>query len=125
MTSSTGDELRAAVSARRDLGPDFEDAIVESFLDKMGKEVDRRVDERLAAEKPRSKGAAEKPRSKGAIEHDRLADGQLLALAIVSLVMGTGATSALALGGVAAQVFLIVWVGIVAVNLAFALSRRR
>jgi hypothetical protein len=114
MTSSPGDELRAAVSARRDLGPDIEDAIVESFLDKMGKEVDRRVDERLAAERPRSKGA---------IERDRLADGQTLALAIVSLVMGTGATVALALGGAATPVFLIVWVGVVAVNLAFALRR--
>ncbi|MEV0202909.1 hypothetical protein [Nonomuraea sp. NPDC050691] len=52
---STGDELRAAVAARRDLGPDFEDALIESFLDKMGQEVDRRVDERLAAvPRPRS-----------------------------------------------------------------------
>ncbi|NUT38743.1 MAG: hypothetical protein HOV86_02050 [Thermoactinospora sp.] len=74
-TPSPGDELRAAVSARRDLGPDFEDAIVESFLDKMGKEVDRRVDERLASVRPS--------------HADRRSEGMRLALAIVSMSLGT------------------------------------
>ncbi|SEG34314.1 hypothetical protein SAMN05444920_102648 [Nonomuraea solani] len=106
---STGDELKAAVSARRDLGPDFEDAIVESFLDKMGKEVDRRVDERLAERAPRS-GQAVNP---------NVAAGQRLALAIVSLVLGAGVTIALPLLGGPALALIPVWVGIIIVNVVF------
>lgn len=110
---STGDELRAAVQARRDLGPDYEDAVVESFLDKMGKEVDRRVDERLAAANP-----------KALAKQRKAAEGQRLALAIVSLALGTLATIAIATSGGPERAFLIIWLGIVLVNLVFALGRR-
>lgn len=112
--ASTGDELRAAVSARRDLGPDFEDAIVESFLDKMGKEVDRRVDERLATTNP-----------KAAAKDAKHADGMRLALAIVSMSLGTIATIALLIGDGLALGLPAVWGGIVLVNIAFALGGRR
>ncbi|MER6947977.1 hypothetical protein ABT294_28465 [Nonomuraea sp. NPDC000554] len=104
---STGDELRAAVSARRDLGPEFEDAIVESFLDKMGKEVDRRVDERLAAVKGKKRAGN---------------DGQRLALAIVSLALGTLATVAIVVTSREGGALFLVWAGIALVNLIF--SRR-
>ncbi|QYC43555.1 hypothetical protein Nocox_29855 [Nonomuraea coxensis DSM 45129] len=104
---STGDELRAAVSARRELGPEFEDAIVESFLDKMGKEVDRRVDERLAQTRQKS-------------SQRRASHGQRLALAIVSLSLGTIATLALALATEGKTfLFVAVWVGIIIVNAIF------
>ncbi|MEV0145638.1 MULTISPECIES: hypothetical protein [unclassified Nonomuraea] len=111
---STGDELRAAVSARRDLGPDYEDALVESFLDKMGQEVDRRVDERLAAA----------PRAKDLARQSRAADGKRLALAIVSLALGTLATIALSVGNVSGWVIPVIWFAIVAVNGIFATERR-
>ncbi|MFI9590161.1 hypothetical protein [Nonomuraea sp. NPDC052265] len=110
---TTGDELKAAVSARRDLGPDFEDALVESFLDKVGQEVDRRVDERLAGA-PRPKAPA-----KGS-------DGQRLALAIVSLSLGTLSTVALAFaGGGRAMALIPIWVGIIVVNVVFNSSREK
>ncbi|MBN6054428.1 hypothetical protein JYK22_20980 [Nonomuraea sp. RK-328] len=111
---STGDELRAAVAARRDLGPDFEDALIESFLDKMGKEVDRRVDERLAA----------LPKAKDLAKRSKAADGQRLALAIVSLSLGTVATIALTVGDGSGGVILALWFAIVAVNVIFAAERR-
>ncbi|MEU0567522.1 hypothetical protein ABZ297_19345 [Nonomuraea sp. NPDC005983] len=104
---STGDELRAAVSARRDLGPEFEDAIVDSFLDKMGKEVDRRVDERLVAVKGKKHAGN---------------DGQRLALAIVSLALGTLATVAIVVTNSQSGALFLVWAGIALVNLIF--SRR-
>ncbi|SEK98574.1 hypothetical protein [Nonomuraea pusilla] len=112
---STGDELKAAVAARRDLGPDFEDAVVESFLDKMGQEVDRRVDERLAAA-----GPSGKDRDRAA----RRADGQRLALAIVSLSVGTAATLPLALL-VDDPPYAAIWIGIVLVNLIFNMGSHR
>ncbi|SET99227.1 hypothetical protein SAMN05421811_105118 [Nonomuraea wenchangensis] len=98
--------MKAAVSARRDLGPDFEDAIVESFLDKMGKEVDRRVDERLAQAAPKS-------------AQRRSSDGQRLALAIVSLSLGTITTLTLALVGKPMGLLVPVWVCIIIVNVIF------
>lgn len=112
--SSTGDELRAAVSARRDLGPDFEDAIVDSFLDKMGKEVDRRVDERLASQNPKAAARAAKSN-----------DGMRLALAIVSMSLGTIATIALLFADSGPMSFVTVWVGIVLVNFAWSWGNHR
>lgn len=106
---TTGDELKAAVSARRDLGPDFEDPLVESFLDKVGQEVDRRVDERLATAGPRGAAAG----SKGS-------EGARLALAIVSLSLGTLSTLALAIiGGGRTAALIPIWVGIIIVNVVF------
>ncbi|MEU4332261.1 hypothetical protein [Nonomuraea dietziae] len=116
MTSSTGDELRAAVAARRDLGPDFEDSIVESFLDKMGKEVDRRVDERMAADSGHVRRQ---------LQQQQNVAGMRLALAIVSLVMGTIATVALTLGESDLLAYLAVWGGVALVNIAFTLSSTR
>ena len=84
---STGDELQAALSARRDLGPEYEDEVVASFLDKVGQEVDRRVDERLKAAPARSQHGP--------------THAQRLALAIVSLSLGTAATIPLAASQVA------------------------
>jgi hypothetical protein len=43
------DEIRAAAGAHHELGPDYQPAVIESFLDKVGKEIDARVDARLAA----------------------------------------------------------------------------
>nr|BFE81455.1 hypothetical protein GCM10020093_040560 [Planobispora longispora] len=87
MTSSpsSGDELRATVAARRDLGPEFEDSLIESFLEKVDLEIDRRVDERVAVQ-ARKLAPAVNP---------TVAAGQRLALAIVSIVLGVGATVAL------------------------------
>jgi hypothetical protein len=111
---TTGDELKAAVSARRDLGPDYDDALVESFLDKMGQEVDRRVDERLSAIGPK----ARQPVSTAT------ADAQRLALAIVSLGLGTISTLVLALAGDGRGTALIpIWIGIIIVNVVFHTTR--
>jgi hypothetical protein len=41
-------ELRAVVEARKELGPEHEEHLIAGFLGRMEKEIDRRVDERLA-----------------------------------------------------------------------------
>ncbi|MFI7614857.1 hypothetical protein ACIBP6_26880 [Nonomuraea terrae] len=112
---TTGDELKAAVSARRDLGPAFEDAVVESFLDKMGQEIDRRVDERLAAAPKAGKAAA------GGPNH-----AQRLALAIVSLSLGMVSTLVLTILGEGHMSALIpIWVAIFVLNAIFNGSKGR
>ena len=45
-------ELQAVVAARKELGPDHEAHLVAGFLERMQKEIDRRVDERLAQAAP-------------------------------------------------------------------------
>jgi len=44
----TETDLKAAIAARRDLGPDTEDHVVESFLARVEQRIDLRVDRRLA-----------------------------------------------------------------------------
>ena len=45
-------ELEATLAARRELGAVHDDELVAGFLDRIEREVDRRVDERVAARAP-------------------------------------------------------------------------
>jgi uncharacterized membrane protein len=49
-------EIRAAAETHRELGPDYHDAVVESFLAKVETEIEARVDARLAASPPARRG---------------------------------------------------------------------
>ena len=40
-------ELDATLAARRELGPDHDDALIDGFLERIEHEIDRRVEERL------------------------------------------------------------------------------
>ncbi|WP_031159527.1 hypothetical protein [Streptosporangium roseum] len=113
---SSDDELRAAVAARRELGPEYEDSLVEGFLEKMDQEIDRRVDDRIAA-----RSGKDAPAVRPSVDA-----GQRLALSIVSLIFGISATAGIAVSAEDGMlVILILWLGIVGVNTAFALGRRR
>jgi len=50
MTTSplSPDEIRAAAAAHAELGPQYHDAVVESFLAKIDRQIDARVDARLS-----------------------------------------------------------------------------
>ncbi|MEU0516578.1 hypothetical protein [Streptosporangium sp. NPDC006007] len=115
--SSSGDELRAAVGARRELGPEYEDSLVEGFLEKVDLEIDRRVDDRVAA-----RAKKESPAIRPSLDA-----GQRLALAIISLALGVPGTVGLAfadLGDSLGFVLVLMWVGIIGVNASFTLGRR-
>ena len=49
------DDIRAAAGAHHDLGPEYSDAVVASFLEKVDQEIAARVAERLAASAPRAR----------------------------------------------------------------------
>jgi hypothetical protein len=49
-------ELEATLRARAELGPAHDDQLVEGFLDRIERELDRRIDERLAARTPPKRG---------------------------------------------------------------------
>jgi len=110
---ATTEELEAALAARRELGRSYEAELVESFVDKIGTQIDMRVDARLAE---RGKGASK--------SDDKAAERQMI-LGFVSL--GTGipitAIAATNVDGVAGV--LVAWAGIVGVNIAHALTSRR
>jgi hypothetical protein len=52
-------ELKAVVEARKELGPEHEEHLIAGFLEKIDREIDRRVDEKVAARRPRSRRSHE------------------------------------------------------------------
>lgn len=109
---SNREDLRAVMAARRDLGPDYEDALVDSFLDKLDVEIAARVHNEVTAQL-----AHQPPR--GQSKHRDGAVG----MAIGSLALGIPLT-AIAAQTAGATGLLLAWGGIIAVNLAHALGRR-
>ncbi len=108
-------DLEAAVAARRELGPQYEDAVLDSFLDRMDRSIADRVDARLT-QRLDQPAAAGRPAGGGP-------DGALV-LGIVSLGTGIPIT-AIAAGVTHLPGLMVVWAGIAAVNAAHAWGRRR
>lgn len=94
------DELEAAVEARRELGREREPEVIDSFLDRVEKAIDARVDARLARRGGRG------------------ADWGFVVLAVSSLGIGIAVTGA-ATGTDHAWVAVVAWAAIVLVNLLY------
>jgi len=60
MSSDHEAEIRASVAARADLGPGYDDAVAEGLVERIGAEIDKRIDARLG-----QLGVAEVPGSAG------------------------------------------------------------
>jgi hypothetical protein len=105
------DEIRAAAETHRELGPEYQTAVIESFLDKVGREIDARVDQRMAIRPIRP----QRGRSPMALAITSMALGIPLT-GIVLGIEGSGKAGLLALA--------VVWVAITAINLAYTLSGR-
>ena len=108
------EEVRAAAEVHRELGPNYQDAVIESFLDKVGREIDARVDARLLQQ------GVQPPAQRG---HGH--SGSPMTLAIVSMALGipisaivvsAGAHPAGVLG------LLVVWLAIGVINVAYNIS---
>ena len=96
------DEAQATLRARRELGPEYEDELVEAFAEKVERSLAKR--------------------SKRGLESDRDRRGISLVAALVSLGAGIPITAiALLNGGLPA--LAIVWAGIVLVNVVLARAR--
>ena len=79
------EDIRAAAGAHHELGPEYSDAVVASFLEKVDQEIAARVDERLAASTPRTLPA--EPEDRGALLKG-FAIGVASSAAVVLLVAG-------------------------------------
>src|ERR1700734_2052534 len=49
MSSDHEAEIRASVAAHQDLGADYDDAVAEGLVERIGAEIDKRIEARLAA----------------------------------------------------------------------------
>lgn len=102
-------DLEAALAVRRELGPDYEPALVESFAEKIEAAVEARVDARLeqARRAERAGGRAQ------------------LVLGIVSVGTGIPITAVAGSVGDGIAGVLVAWAGIAAVNVAHAWQGRQ
>ncbi len=72
------EEIRAAAETHHELGPAYRDAVIESFLDKVGSQIDARVDARLAQQQAPQPPAGNQPGP----------SGSPMTLAITSVALG-------------------------------------
>jgi hypothetical protein len=116
-------DIRAAAEVHRELGPDYGDAVVESFLAKIDKKIEARVDQQLASiAKPGRRPVDPVRLSKYRIALAGTAAGSV----IVGLPLTLIAASALSNGAGHAGKLLWIWVVLVAVyGLAAYRLRRR
>ncbi|MFD9572980.1 hypothetical protein ACFWBI_24435 [Streptomyces sp. NPDC059982] len=108
-------ELAATLDARRELGPEYEAALVDSFVEKVDTQVRRRLaEERLRAARGGPEGA----------DGTVAVFGERFGFAIVTLVLAIPLS---AIGAVQAGIggLLVTWAGILGVNFAHATGRFR
>lgn len=116
-SSFTPDEIRAAAEVHNELGPGYRDAVIDSFLDKVGREIDARVDARVAAQQPAQPPAQQ--------QHQHRHFNGSFAVAMSSLIFGIPITAISVASKSGALAVFIVWLGIAVINVAYALSSRR
>ncbi|MDX3353425.1 hypothetical protein PV703_08850 [Streptomyces sp. ME01-24h] len=116
-------ELAATLQARKDLGEEYESALIDSFMEKMGQRIDTQVERRVRRELAESQTAFARagrrvgPEARGPGHRF----GARYGFGAFSLIM------AIPLSAIAAEKadlsgLLVAWVGIVAVNAAHALG---
>jgi hypothetical protein len=81
------EDIRAAAGAHHELGPEYSDAVVASFLEKVDQQIAARVEERLAASRPRARPV--EPGNRRALLKG-FAFGVASSVAVVLLIAGAG-----------------------------------
>lgn len=112
MPDDLAKDVRATAAAATDLGSGYHDELAASLVDKVEAELSRRREPAIPAYRP-------------PLPTRSAADGPAVAVAIISLVMAIplAAIAAGAKSGLAGM--LLIWIGIIGVNIAFAWGRRR
>ena len=107
----TREEYEAVLATRRELGKDMEPALVDSFVEK--------VEAALAVRQAGEMTASERAHKLRSQESNRA-----MVVAIVTAGVGIPLT-AISLALVGMPALLVVWVGLVMINVAVAMGRRR
>src|SRR5215471_17106285 len=117
-------ELRAAAETHKELPTEYRDAVLESFVERVGREIDARVDARLA--QAASRPAATQPtppppapRPPKPVSAMVLALGSIaLGIPLSAIAVGVGTNPAGFAG------LLVIWIAIAVINLGYASKMR-
>jgi hypothetical protein len=123
---SIRDEVRASAAAHRDLGPGYDTAVAEGLVERIGEEIDRRVDARLYGGQVPSQGSPPRPRPRREPLPGRLGFGTVV-LALGSMGLAVGASAAVLHPGTGQAgtqwLVALIWLVIGAINIAYARHR--
>ena len=118
VTADFRDDVSAAYETRKELGPEYERAVLESFVDRAAAAIDQRVDARLAQHGVGATAAAPAARKQRPAQQ---ADNSYVAVPVFSLIFGVGGSIWLtAIARAEADAVFAMWLGIVLLNLVFA-----
>ena len=120
----TAGELRAAAETHKELGPEYQDAVLESFVDRVGREIDARVDARLAQNAAQPL-AAQRMATPPAPRTPK--QFSVMALALGSIALGIPLTAIVVAAGAHPAGFaglLVIWIAIAVINLGYASKMR-
>ncbi|WP_043264638.1 membrane protein [Streptomyces sp. CT34] len=109
-------ELDATLQTRKELGPEYESELVESFLEKLDQNVDRRVRRQLAEQQMQVARGVQPRRTDAGAEF-----WQRFAVAVVSLVLAIP-LSAIAVAQAGLVGLVVCWAGVVGVNAVHGLG---
>jgi hypothetical protein len=120
---SIRDEVRASAAAHRDLGPGYDTAVAEGLVERIGEEIDRRVDARLFGQMQ----APAPARPRRVREPGRPGVGAVF-LALGSMALAIGATAAVLhpgdnqgnVSGGQSVLIALIWIVIGVINVAYA-----
>ena len=120
MNVNERDEISASVAAHAELGPRYDAAVAEGLVERIGDEIDRRVDARLT-----QRGAPPAPaqRASGQVTPAAPASWPMIFLALGSMTIGGFTAAAVLHSGGNAAVVALIWIVIGVINVAYA--RRR
>jgi hypothetical protein len=125
MTQGRDEEIAASVGAHRDLGSAYDDAIAAGLVERIGAEVDRRVDERMsqyqhgARPATGSDSASSQAQHPPAVHPGGQISWQQASLALGSMVVGLIASVSINTAkGNGTWPIIVIWVAIVGINMA-------
>ncbi|MEU1279636.1 hypothetical protein [Streptomyces sp. NPDC005805] len=112
-------ELDATLNARRELGEEYDSALVESFLEKVEQRLDSTVDRRVRRQLAEQQMVVARGGARPAARSSGSDFGERFGFAIVTLVLAIPLS---AIGAAHANLagLLVTWLGIVGVNAAHA-----
>jgi len=127
MDQTARDEITAAAAAHRELGPQYDDAVAESLIDRIGDEIDRRVDARLGAspspsssrrlKAPQPAQPEPRPPGRSNVATVVLALGSMgLGVGVAGTVLNSGANG----GGGGFWLVALIWIVIGVINVSYA-----
>jgi hypothetical protein len=115
MNSGRNEEIAAAVGAHQTLGPAYDDAIAAGLVERIGVEVDRRVDERMSQQAQPGPHAQRLP----AVHSGGQISWQQVILALGSMVIGAITSASVNNDhGVGPWPVIVIWVSIAFINIA-------